>query len=62
MLQVKIKSLRDPILDGYQVVVNCTGLGAREIVPDGRVFPIRGQIFRVNIDQDTIKKLLYNLY
>ncbi|XP_026333409.1 D-aspartate oxidase isoform X1 [Hyposmocoma kahamanoa] len=47
VLQVKIKSLRDPLLNGYQVVVNCTGLGAREMVPDRRVFPIRGQIFKV---------------
>jgi D-amino-acid oxidase len=25
-------------------VVNCTGLGARELVPDGRVRPVRGQL------------------
>jgi D-amino-acid oxidase len=29
------------------VVVNCTGLGARELVGDGELFPIRGEVLRV---------------
>lgn len=29
------------------LVVNCTGLGARTLVPDERVYPIRGQVVRV---------------
>lgn len=38
-------------VDGFQeaaaeapVVVNCSGLGARELVPDASVFPVRGQL------------------
>lgn len=30
------------------LVVNCTGLGARTLVPDPEVFPIRGQVVRVS--------------
>lgn len=33
--------------DACPLVVNCTGLGARALVPDPEVFPIRGQIVRV---------------
>ncbi|XP_034833536.1 D-amino acid oxidase [Maniola hyperantus] len=43
----KIASLRDHILDDFDVVINCLGLGAREVVPDDKVVPIRGQISRV---------------
>jgi len=31
----------------FDVVVHCTGLGARELVPDVSVYPIRGQVLRV---------------
>ena len=31
-------------LQGYDVIVNCTGLGARELVGDESVYPYRGQI------------------
>lgn len=32
---------------GHAVVVNCTGLGARELVGDREIYPSRGQIVRV---------------
>lgn len=32
---------------GVRVVVNCAGLGARELVGDEALFPIRGQVVRV---------------
>jgi D-amino-acid oxidase len=35
-----------------KVVVNCTGLGARELCLDSEVFPIRGQIVRVRSARD----------
>lgn len=38
----RIESL-DEALDAADVVVNCTGLGARELVGDARVYPVRGQ-------------------
>lgn len=34
-------------VDGCDVVVNCTGLGARDLVGDHSVYPVRGQIVRV---------------
>lgn len=33
----------------FDIVVNCTGVEAHDIVPDSRVFPIRGQVIRVRI-------------
>jgi D-amino-acid oxidase len=38
-----VTSLAD-VADPDRVVVNCSGLGAREIVPDETVFPTRGQL------------------
>ena len=34
--------------DGADVVVNCAGLGARELVGDSELYPVRGQIVRVS--------------
>jgi D-amino-acid oxidase len=36
----------EPALEQARVVVNATGLGARELVGDARVYPVRGQILR----------------
>ncbi|XP_063829879.1 D-amino-acid oxidase isoform X1 [Ostrinia nubilalis] len=47
ILRAEITSLDDPLLTDFDVVVNCTGLGARNLVPDSSVFPIRGQISKV---------------
>ncbi|XP_063627323.1 D-amino-acid oxidase [Cydia splendana] len=46
--RAKVTSLRDPVLGDYDVVVNCTGLGARDLVSDSGVFPVRGQVIRVD--------------
>ena len=43
-----VSSLQDAIDEGADVVVNCTGLGARELVPDESMVPIRGQVVRVS--------------
>ncbi|KAF8767171.1 D-aspartate oxidase like protein [Argiope bruennichi] len=32
----------------YDVVINCTGLGSRNLVPDPEVTPIRGQVMKKN--------------
>ncbi|MGH8866959.1 MAG: FAD-dependent oxidoreductase, partial [Actinomycetes bacterium] len=37
----------DDALDGAGVVVDCTGLGARDLVPDPSLVPLRGQVVRV---------------
>lgn len=34
-------------LDDWPVVVNCAGLGARELLGDGDIHPLRGQVVRV---------------
>ncbi|KAG6456945.1 hypothetical protein O3G_MSEX010031 [Manduca sexta] len=48
VVQAKLTSLRDSVLNQFDVVVNCTGMGARELVPDYSVYPIRGQVAKVN--------------
>jgi len=37
----------DEALEGAGVVVNCSGLGARELAGDGSMVPVRGQVVRV---------------
>ena len=37
----------EPLLLEASLVVNCTGLGAREFVKDDTLYPIRGQVVRV---------------
>lgn len=39
-----------PALAAASVVVNCSGLGARELVGDASVYPVRGQIVRRSRD------------
>jgi D-amino-acid oxidase len=45
-VQRRLRSL-DEAGDGADVVVNCAGLGARELVDDPSVYPVRGQVVRV---------------
>ncbi|MBI4161554.1 MAG: FAD-dependent oxidoreductase [Acidobacteria bacterium] len=42
----EVRNLADLSRD-YPLVVNCSGIGARELVPDPEVFPIRGQVVRI---------------
>jgi len=45
---VRIASLDEVLDDGWsELVVNCTGLAARELAHDPSVYPVRGQIVRV---------------
>ena len=41
-----VEDLAEPFADS-DIIVNCSGLGARELVGDHRVYAIRGQIVRV---------------
>jgi len=43
---VRVRSI-DEVRDTARVVINCTGIGARELVPDPSVQPIRGQLVAV---------------
>lgn len=47
--QVTRRQLRslDEVGDGTDVVINCAGLGAGELVDDPSVYPVRGQVVRV---------------
>jgi D-amino-acid oxidase len=45
--QRRIDSLTELADDGVDAIVNCSGLGARDLVGDGSVYPVRGQIVRV---------------
>ena len=46
LIQKKIHSLHE-LSDDYDVIINCTGLGARELVGDLSVYPVRGQMVEV---------------
>ncbi|XP_053962432.1 D-aspartate oxidase [Anastrepha ludens] len=48
IVQQKIANLEEFISNSnYDVIINCTGLGSRECVKDGGMFPVRGQVSRV---------------
>jgi len=44
----RVNSLRELAEDGVDAIVNCSGLAARELAGDQSVYPVRGQIARVN--------------
>ena len=48
-----------PLFDMYEVVVNCSGVGARALVRDEAVYPIRGQVQRVAAPTAQSKILFY---
>ena len=42
VVQKRLMSLQE--IDGqYDIIVNCTGLGSRELVNDDQIYPVRGQ-------------------
>lgn len=43
----KINTLDELKREKYNVIVNCSGLGARELAKDPQVTPVRGQVSRV---------------
>ena len=46
VVQKRLKSLQE--IDGqYDIIVNCTGLGSRELVNDDQMYPVRGQVILV---------------
>jgi len=51
-----IKTLHQLAEEGYDLIINCSGLGARELVADKTMTPIRGQVYKV------IDSLIYIAY
>ena len=48
VVQKKISCLKnDSFLDNFDVIVNCTGLGAKKLCNDYKMVPIRGQVIKV---------------
>ena len=39
----RLDSLEDELTAGYDVLVNCTGLGARDLLGDETIEPLRGE-------------------
>ena len=58
IVQRKVESLTEPDLKDYDIIVNCSGLGARDLVADDLVFPISGQI--VVVKAPWVKTIYYN--
>ena len=56
IVQHKVESLSE--LSSYDIVINCTGLGARELVGDESLFPVRGQL--VAVKAPWMKTIYYN--
>lgn len=46
MVQRKVSSLKE-LTREYDIVINCTGLGARKLIGDMTIYPVRGQIVEV---------------
>lgn len=46
-MQRKINSLQELGGDSYDIIINCAGLGSRTLVGDGQVYPVRGQVLKV---------------
>ena len=46
-IKKKIKNFEE-VCDDFDVICNCTGLGARDLCKDMKMTPIRGQVFKVS--------------
>ena len=54
-VELKVLTSIDEALAEQPLVINCTGLGSRELCGDDRVYPVRGQIVKVALnDYDRI--------
>ncbi|RYG67980.1 FAD-binding oxidoreductase [archaeon] len=45
--QRRIDSLSEPSLSNYDLIINCTGMGAYDLLNDKEMYPVRGQVLRV---------------
>lgn len=46
IVERKLESLKE-IYEEYDIILNCTGLGAKKLCNDVNVLPIRGQVIQV---------------
>ncbi len=46
MEQRKVNSLQE-LSHSYDIIVNCSGLGSKTLVGDDKVYPVRGQVLKV---------------
>ncbi len=46
VIQKEIKDIKEALQE-YDVVVNCTGLGSRELFNDDKIYPVRGQMIKI---------------
>ncbi|KAL6105284.1 ddo [Pungitius sinensis] len=44
--QRKVNGLQE-LSNGYDVIVNCSGLGSKKLVGDNEMYPVRGQVLKV---------------
>lgn len=49
MLQHKVENLQELCGQKYDVVINCSGVQAHNLVGDSSVQPVRGQVLRVSV-------------
>ncbi|KAL8610365.1 hypothetical protein ACOMHN_041179 [Nucella lapillus] len=47
----------EELAEGYDIVINCTGLGAQQLLPDKTMYPVRGEL--VMVKAPWIKTFLY---
>nr|XP_046223333.1 D-aspartate oxidase isoform X3 [Oncorhynchus gorbuscha] len=47
VVKQKVNDLQELSSQGYDVIVNCSGLGAKSLVGDSQVYPVRGQVLKV---------------
>lgn len=56
VVKQKVNDLQELSSQGYDVIVNCSGLGAKSLVGDSQVYPVRGQVLKVCIHTHTPKR------
>ncbi|KAF0290793.1 D-aspartate oxidase [Amphibalanus amphitrite] len=50
IIEAEVRDLRE--LAGYDIVANCSGLGAKRLLNDRRLVPLRGQVYKLRPIED----------
>ncbi|XP_028293707.1 D-aspartate oxidase [Gouania willdenowi] len=48
LIEQRIVSSLQDLSSSFDLIVNCSGLGAKSLVGDGEVYPVRGQVLKVD--------------